>query len=73
MSDFAVAPHINVQDDIGFCINVDVDLAGANAAGGISNMLGHGCIYPYVIYSCWRELLFVIVSGSPEPSESDIQ
>ena len=33
----------------------------------------HGCIYPYVIYPNWRELLFVTTSGSPEPSESDIQ
>ena len=32
----------------------------------------YGCIYPYVIYPHWRELLFVMLSGSPEPSESNI-
>ena len=33
----------------------------------------YGCMYTYVIYPHWRELLFVTTSGSPEPSESNIQ
>jgi hypothetical protein len=48
----ATARELNLKDDVGFGVNVDVDLAGANALCGIGDMFCH-VLYVLSVDNIW--------------------